>query len=503
MLRCLFILLLTPLITTAQIEYENRVEVEMESGFSNVSVYEFGENGILIRSLNKNAKNDQKEWHYQLYNTDLELYQEKKVAIANKFGVDETFTDETRHYTLFKNKNGKFSLVTFNTHTFELLKVDGLLPEKCRVSQMVISGNYAYFKCSIRREPFLYFINWKTREQQPVPFSIKGAKIKNTSLDDFQLLENSNEIFLYVKVKVDKKNKETYIVKLDDQGNKLSTSNLTKNIDKSLVNVSSLKTGESKYLLTGTYSKKSQIESEGLYFCKLNGNKIEYINFYGFTEFENFLNYLPEKKIAKIEKRKAKKESKGKEFKLLYRVAPHEIIERADGFILTGEAYYPTYRTETTTTTTYVNGNPQRTTNTVEHFDGYRYTHAFIAKFGNDGNLKWDQTFEMWPTYKPFRVKKFISIDEPDENSVKMLFVSMGRIVTKVFDNDGNILKDFTTKPIETSFEGDKLKRSFSNIIHWYDNYFIAYGNQKIKNKEEEDTKKKRRVYFFSKIKYE
>lgn len=67
MLRCLFILLTTPLIVTSQIEYEKRIEVEMKNDFSNVSFYEFGENGVLIHSLNKNVKNNQKEWHYQLY----------------------------------------------------------------------------------------------------------------------------------------------------------------------------------------------------------------------------------------------------------------------------------------------------------------------------------------------------------------------------------------------------------------------------------------------------
>ena len=33
-----------------------------------------------------------------------------------------------------------------------------------------------------------------------------------------------------------------------------------------------------------------------------------------------------------------------------------------------------------------------------------------VAKFSHQGKLIWDQTFEMWSAYKPFYVKKFISI---------------------------------------------------------------------------------------------
>ena len=46
------------------------------------------------------------------------------------------------------------------------------------------------------------------------------------------------------------------------------------------------------------------------------------------------------------------------------------------------------------------------------------------------------------------------------------------------------------------------IKNTFSNIDYWYDNYFIAYGIQKIKNKSG-DVQKKRKVYFINKIYFE
>ncbi len=35
---------------------------------------------------------------------------------------------------------------------------------------------------------------------------------------------------------------------------------------------------------------------------------------------------------------------------------------------------------------------------------------------------------------------------------------------------------------------------------HWYDNFYLAYGIQKIKNSKDNDTKLNRRVFYINKI---
>jgi hypothetical protein len=42
-----------------------------------------------------------------------------------------------------------------------------------------------------------------------------------------------------------------------------------------------------------------------------------------------------------------------------------------------------------------------------------------------------------------------------------------------------------------------------SDIKYWYDNYFLAYGISVIKNKDGDKTKRKRKVFFVSKVKFE
>jgi len=487
----------------AQIAYEERIEIELKDGFSNEKIFEFGDKGIVLMASNDHNQGQFREWVYKLYDNNLRLEISESIKISKKLSLDETFKDDNNIYTLFKNRKGDFTILTLNVNDMTISEVSGKLPKKCYIKHMSVLGDNAFFISSIKNSPYLFAINWKNGQHKPIPVSIKGAKSKYISLEDFQLLENTNEIMLYVNVTIKKANSETYIIRLDSQGDVIDNHHLTKDIDESIINVSAINIGQDEYIFTGTYSSKARSFSQGIYLCKTEGHEISYINFYKFSEFENFLSYLPERTQERIEKKKRRKEAKGKELKLSYRIAPHEIIFREKGYILVGEAYYPTYRTETYTTTSTVNGATTVTTHTRQVFDGYRYTHAFVAKFGHDGKLKWDQTFELWPSYKPYRVKKFISIAEQDNKSIKMIFVSRNRIISQSIDNTGNIIDQMKTEPIEASFSGDKVKGSYSNIDYWYGSNFIAYGSQKIKNKENKDVARKRKVYFISKIRYE
>ncbi len=56
---------------------------------------------------------------------------------------------------------------------------------------------------------------------------------------------------------------------------------------------------------------------------------------------------------------------------------------------------------------------------------------------------------------------------------------------------------------IETGLDADKTKWSSSNLSYWYNGYFLAFGFQKIKNKEDKSVKRKRRVMYMSKVKYQ
>lgn len=492
--------ILFSIICNSQISYEKRLEIELHDDYFGEETFEFGKMGFIMSSRGDEKVNNQSEWKYDLYSTELELQKTEKVLLNKKYGLDETFkTDESLH-TLYKDRKGNYAIVSVDVANFKITQVEGKVPKKSWIKDMAILGDYAYFNALMKKEPVLLSVNWKTGVQKYIPVYLDRTSSRKISLLGFQVLEESNEVFVYIKVRIGRRETDMHIIRLNNKGEKKDVFNLTKNIDKNIVDVTASEIGNGKYIFTGTYSSKFTAASEGLYFCRAQDSKIDFIQFYNFLDLENFLTYLPERTQEKIERKKQRKENRGKEMKINYHIAGHEIIQLDDGYIFLGEAYYPTYRTETYTT--YVNGVATTTTRTV--FDGYQYTHAVLARFDKSGNLLWDQTFEMWPSYKPYYIRRWISMPEVNKDDIKLMFINRNKVVSKSFDFDGRILSDRESDEIETGFEGDKSKNAYNTSVeHWYDNYFLAWGTQKIKNKKDEDVKRKRKVYFVSKVRFE
>ena len=497
------LLILSTSYVSAQLEYEERIELETKDGYSGEQILEFGKEGFIISSISDKSTDKESEWRFQKYDVDLKLVQTESTNLSSKLSFNESYIDEERIYYFLTEKNGSFTIITIEAKDLSITKTEGIMPKKTYVSNMAVLDDMAVFTAKTKKESFLLTVNWKTGKKKVLPISINNFKSKRLSVSNFQTLKKEKEILVYVKAYKDKKSFDTYIIQLNEEGEKESVYNLTKNIKENIIDISTSKLAENKYVFTGTYSQSFSIYSEGIFFCEAENEKINFINFTPFLDLNNFPSYLPKKKQEKIEKKKARKKKKGKEYKINYRIAAHGIITVDDGYLFLGEAYYPTYRTENYTTTTTVNGVTTTQTQTRQVFDGYQYTHAVLSKFDNKGKLLWDQIFEMNPSYKPFFEKRFISIAERNQNSINLVFANRNKINSKSFSFDGTILKDSESDEIKTDFEDDKVKRSFSNIDYWYDRYFIAYGSQVIKNTEKKNGKKKRKVFFINKIKFQ
>lgn len=486
--------------TIGQVSTDKRLEFELADGYYGETIYEFGEEGFVLVS-NSKAKGGEINWKYEKYDNDLELVGKNDLDLDKQFYDDGTFRTEDKLYTLFKSKKGDYKIVWYDVANASFEEISGALKKKTYIKGMKILGDYAYFAATYKKAPYVYTINLKNGEQSMYEVEFEGVNPKRTTIENMQLLPDSDEIFLMVKATLSKTESDMYIVRMGNTGNYKGHYNFSEGSEYKIIDATASPIGKDKYIITGTYSSKRASSSDGMYFSIVEDERISSINYYNFTDLDNFLNYLPERKQEKIERKKKRKEDRGKELKLSYWLAAHNIIEVNDGYMFLAEAYYPTYRLEAKTTTTFVNGVAQTTT-TYEHvFDGYQYTHAFFAKFDKSGELQWDNSFKMWIANKPFYVKRFINIAEQTQEAIKLVFATGNQIVSKSFGFDGSVISDFMSDEIESEYDTDKVKRSFSNISFWYGNYFLAYGTQKIKNKVEGD-KRKRKVYFINKIEF-
>ncbi len=486
----------------AQISFEKRIELELVDGYYGERIFEFDQLGFLLRSAMVKADGPKRDWKYVHYNTDLEAGETIQVTLDKKLNPDETYTSGSWMHTLFKTRKGRFAIVSIDVKTLEVTQIEGEMPKKSWISEMGILGDRAYMKTSIKGKPFLFVVNWKTGKQKLRPITLQGFRPNQISLNDFQILDETQEIMLFTRIQIAKKASDIYVIQVNEEGENQLVYNLTQNTSRNIINLSARNAGQGNYIFTGTYNEANHKGSTGIFICQAKGSELDFIEFHPYLDLDNFLSYLPEKRKERIEKKKARKESQGKEMKIRYRLADHDIITLKDGYQLLGEAYYPTYRTESYQTTQTINGRTRTVTQSRQVFDGYQYTHALLAKFDFQGKLLWDQTFEMWPAYKPYSVTRFINIVNQNEEQIKLVFSNRSRIVSKIFGREGQVLQDIESEPIESLYESDKYKWTASTIDYWYDNYFLAYGRQKIKNKDDDNVKRKRKVYFISKIKY-
>lgn len=478
----------------AQLNYEKRIEFELRNGYGDEFVYQSKQGSFILESTADEEVNGQTEVKYDLYNSDLILENSVSVMIPDNMRFDAMYSNDQVIYNFYKNKKQEFLITGVDFKTLEISKTSGVIPVGTRIQDMKILGDYAWFYAIIKKQPFIYRIELDGGKATTIPVQAGAYSPKSLMVENYQILEQSSEILVLLRAKVKKGVYETFVMRITPDGSVDKAIKLAGVGDNNISSVSGCRISENSMIFTGTYSKDN-LMSEGLFFGEMSDNQVNYIKYYNFLDLKDFLKYLPEKRQAKIEKKKSKKEAQGKEFSIDYYIADHDVIVLDDGFIFLGEAYYPTYRTESYTT--YVNGTPTTTYRTV--FDGYQYTHAVVARFSKEGDLMWDVCFEMWPGYKPFYVKRFIAISDQSPNSINMVFTIGNKIRSKTVSFDGEELSTVDWDMMKTGNENDEAKMTSSQISYWYGNYFLAYGSQTIKN-DEGGNKKKRKVYFVNKI---
>ena len=333
------------------------------------------------------------------------------------------------------------------------------------------------FSSTQKRMERIGIIDLKTGNSKFADIHFNGVRDRKIFLLENTIIDG----IIYALVKVEE---EIYLVRLDMEGNQLGETNLTKDIPERLITISISKAGD-KYFTTGTYSRSKKDGAQGIYFAQLADWQFKNIKFYNFLDLKKFTDYMSDRRKARVERKKERAEKAGKEYSLKYLMASHHIMTDGTDYFYLGEAYFPTY------TTTRI-GNMVTTT-----FNGYAYTHAVLAKFNEQGNLLWDNCFKMEPDRLPMYVKRFISGTMMGKD-VKLIFTDGKWLVSKLFKNsDGTILQDRKTERLETADADETIKKvSSSNSLHWYDDNFIVYGTQIVKNKE---TGERRKVFSITK----
>ena len=515
-----------------------RVEIEAKSNSGSYVIIPFGAKGILLfYKSNETNNNDEQKWFFTLYDTIFKEVWTKQQAISKELKYQYFDFNENNLYLYFENavtaaSTGSIQILKIDIDNAEIKPFNTVIPIKSVVTKFkvindvaMLSGHtlpkwgstFAQTLFSITLiplltgatlysyQPFLFTYNFAKGESKIIPTYYKGQAYAQDIATDF----NKQVFDITIKDFIPRKTNILFVDEYNTEGSKTNTLKLITNDESRKLNtVKVVSLDANEKIIIGTYNNNTKGNranpafegftegATGIYFCNIINGEQKNLNFYNFSKFKNFYSSINNRRAGKMMKKAMRKEAEGKEMSYNYQLLVHNIIKRDSSYIMIAEAYYPEYHTEYYTSFDFY-GRPYTTS--FEIFDGYRYTDAIIACFNKQGVLLWDNSFEIWNILNydlHERVKVLL-----DGEDIVLAYSSEGKIASKIIS--GNEVTEGTqyTK-IETNFNDDKLLSDYnSDMEYWYGNYFISYGYQKIKN--ENQNKSKRTVFYFNKIAFQ
>lgn len=274
--------------------------------------------------------------------------------------------------------------------------------------------------------------------------------------------------------------KTIWIKNYNADGNLIRNLPLTTDPDKHLIFARSLKMDSESQLVAGVYGRKFSTYSKGIFISRIDPNGYQEIKYYNYGDLHNFFKYLKVKRERRIQDRIQRRKVLGKKIRFNYRFMVHEVVPHNNQFIMLGEAFYPEY----TMTDRGFGGSffrPSYYSNSIMRegriFDGYRYTHAVVIGFDENGNIIWDNSFEI-NDVKTFTLEQFVKL-EIEDDKITLLYLYENALHTKVIQGNDvvegkNISPLKKGKPEKTEFYNEKI--NMAKLDYWYPNTFYASG---------------------------
>ncbi len=487
-----------------------RIEIPAKTDQETYRVIPCGSDGVMVffRSLEM-VDAVKSKWYFTWYDNNLQQVWVKSVALLSdqEFRFQDSNKDTLSILFVHAGKS-KAALVDFQVLQVLLKKGTFILNTgKIQENQQFVSfsvfRNLAWIGINspqgMGQFLFLDIANGKSRSfplGQGTDISIRWAQPDTVR----------SGINAIVTRQVSKKLSEHYLVRYDTAGTIRNESLLSTNSQgREFTHFRCIALSEGSFLVLGGYGqgtgasrkKEEELVSTGFFSCRVSGGAQTQINFYNFLEFKNVNSLMGEKDVMALRKKSLKKGRSLGEYSVDFPLMFQDILRNGNQYVLVAEVYTPQYRTESFTDFDFY-GRPY--TNSYSVFDGFRFQNAIVSGFDGDGKILWDNVLE---------TRNLISF----EPTPKALFHAMGDDIVLSFVNDGKIgykiiqeskvLEKLDYVQLDLLHSEDKLvTESRSRMVYWYDNYFLCYGYQEIKNIAL-DGNNKRLVFYINKVRFE
>ena len=133
--------------------------------------------------------------------------------------------------------------------------------------------------------------------------------------------------------------------------------------------------------------------------------------------------------------------------------------------------------------------------------------------FDMEGNMKWENGFKISDGPLSFSTSRKFDFYETEDQGIKVVYNNAGSIFSKTIYND-KVDSEVELMKVKAAGNNKKVKNLDSRYTevngteYWYDNFYLAFGMQKItsdtKAKDRaKDERKNRTIFYLNKIEIE
>lgn len=494
-----FLLMLTCLAPTrAQLVQSLRFEVPLGALEKNFEVIPMQDAGLYLQRRLSLPQGDQIE--IARLDTAFGVVWRGYLPIEKSAMLMGTRTDNNYLYLLFRlaePSTKDLTLYAIDQHQGNFIRYTirnfiPFVPSDFQISpQAAIIGGY------FNRIPVVIYFPFAGQKTKVLPGLLNESgeltQIKTYTDGSFDVLISARNV---------KGQQTIWIKNYDPDGSILRNMALEPEDNKHLIFARSVKTNSDMQIVAGVYGGRNSDYSKGIFIASIDPSGLQHLKYYNYGDLENFFKYMKAKREQRVRDRISRRKVKGKKIRFNYRFLVHDIIPYKDQYVLLGEAFYPKYVTVDRASYGGFFSPYSLSRNAMVRdgrvFDGYRYTHAVVMGFDNDGGLIWDNSFEI-NDVKTFTLEQFVKI-RPQPDKIALLYMFENQLRTKTI-KDNAVLEGKMSEPLKTRAGTEIARMENDNpgkLEYWYGDYFFAWGVQEILNPETG----RRRVFFINKISY-
>jgi len=488
--------------TSGQIEQPTRYEVELsfDDDFFNVlSVEKYGI--ILTRKVSDVFEKGKSPWQFLVLDTTLFERWRSDILIDYNYelrGFDHVGSKVYYLFQMGQTRAGNDLILEIDVVSGLYHQYDVIRTFSYQLTEFEVINNTAIFGGYVNTRPTVVQYFFKEGKTKVYP----GFYYDRSRLLQIDVSDSRGITTVISSIRTFDKKNTIAVRKFTEDGEMIENFNLKPRDKTSLIDARNIPIDGSTDIVAGTYSGKNPKYSRGIYLAYVNDQGEETIKYYNYAELENFFSYMKARREKRVKERINRKKIKGKKLKFNYRLLVHDIIPYNDNYILLGEAYYPKYNQNYTYGGFYSYYPSSSRGYERYYFEGYHYTHAIVIGFDNEGNILWDNSFEINDATS-FQLKQFVHVDLQDKDIV--LLYNFENVIRSKLIQGEDVIEGKSFNDIHLKFQDDEVKSNdseYGGLEKWYDDKFFAYGVQKIKNLKDVGVKLNRRVFFINKIIY-